>query len=152
MLLATETEFRKRTWVFLAALALLVATASAGRAAGLDADPAPTAAQIEALLQRALTGADNRTSLSDRRAYVPALYRNATVRRFVLRELDGALAPRWRAEIELDLEVGDPPNGVIGFQKQRRGLFRLVFERRNDRLKLLRFNPVGRAELLPANG
>ena len=148
MSLATETDSPKRILLILAVFALLLTTATAVRAAAPEAGQAPTAAQIEALLQRALTGTDNRTSLNDRRAYIPAIYHNATVRRFVLRELDGALAPRWRADIELRLEVGDPPSGVIGFQNRRQGIFRLVFERRNTRLELLRFNPVGRVQLL----
>ena len=132
-----------------AALLMLLATTANGAGASEKA-PAPTAAQIEALLLRALTGAANRQALSDRRAYVPSLYRNATLQRFELRELDGALAPRWRADVDLRFELGEPAPGIVGFQRHRRGLFRLVFERHGEQLKLLRFNPVGRVHLLPA--
>ena len=127
----------------LAGLILLLGTMVSP--ATFDKPAAPTAAQIETLLRAALT--------SDQ-LYVPSLYRRAEIKEFELRGLDGGLAPKWHAEVELKFEFDNPPNPSIkGFQRQRqrRAVYRLIILQSGESLNLLLFTPVGRVHRLPAD-
>ena len=125
----------------LAGLVLLLGTMVSP--AAFDKPAAPTAAQIETLL---------RTALTSDQLYVPSLYRRAEIKEFELRGLDGGLAPKWHAEVELKFEFDNPPNPSIkGFERQRRAVYRLIILQSGESLTLLRFTPVGRVHLLPAD-
>ena len=127
----------------LAGLILLLGTMVSP--ATFDKPAAPTAAQIETLL---------RTALTSDQLYVPSLYRRAEIKEFELRGLDGGLAPKWHAEVELKFEFDNPPNPSIkGFQRQRqrRAVYRLIILQSGESLNLLRFTPVGRVHRLPAD-
>lgn len=56
----------------------------------------------------------------------------------------------WVAEIELEVDYGLAPAGVIGFESVRRGQYRLVLSEANGEFVLHRFSPMGVVEYLPA--
>ena len=132
----TRRNWYRTTTLFVGlTLVLLSATFSAS---ALDRSTAPTAAQIETLLRTALTGDQ---------PYLPSMYRRAVLQEFELRMLDGVLAPRWLAEVELLFDFGPPAPAIIGFQQHRRAIYRLIIKQQGDRLQLLRFTPVGTIHL-----
>lgn len=58
---------------------------------------------------------------------------------------------QWVVEIELEADFGPAPAAVIGFERMRRGRYRLILARPDGQLKLRRFTPIAQIESLPAS-
>ena len=100
----------------------------------------PTAMQIEEVLQMAMV---------DEHPRMPTGFWTATLVEFKLRQLEQVKPFRWIVVTDLLFDFGPPPPAVIGFERRRRGQFRLVLEQENRRWKLKRFAPMGGIRQLP---
>ena len=58
---------------------------------------------------------------------------------------------QWVVEIEMEADFGLAPAAVIGFERIRRGRYRLILARSDGQLKLRRFTPIAQIESLPAS-
>ena len=121
------------------AATLLLLTITTVQAASHDPVP-PTATQIEKFLRKAMANEHPR---------MPTAFWTATLMNFELRRLERITQSRWIVVTELLFDFGPPPPAVLGFERQRRGHFRLVLDRENGRLKLNRFAPMGLLHPLP---
>lgn len=102
----------------------------------------PTAASIESLLRDMLVEDD---------LDMPSLMvlQDAMLLDFELVVLDQVSPPRWHAEIVLLFDFGPPPPSILGFERIRRGRYRLVLKQHGTDLGLSRFTPVARVHPLP---
>ena len=118
---------------------LLIANITTVQAASDDSEP-PTEMQIESFLRKALANEDSR---------VPPAYWSATLMDFELQKLEWITPSRWVVETELQFDFGPPPPTVLGFERLRRGRYRLILYRESGQLQLKRFSPMDGIRLLP---
>lgn len=131
-MMRTNSERPSHGWIAIV-LALVLLFASQGAEAMSQRSDAPNAAQIEALLQRAQAETHPR---------LPPSYWNAKLLDFDMRQLEAAAPSNWVAIVDLAFDFGPAPAGVIGFERQRGGEYRLVLSRKDGALGLKRFAPL----------
>ncbi len=102
----------------------------------------PTAPSIEKLLREWLADDDLDMPWLDS-------YKNADLLAFLLVDLHQVSSSRWHAETELLFDFGPPPPAIVGFEQIRLGRYRLMLNRQNQRMRLMRFSPVATVHLLP---
>ena len=129
----------------LTVLSLLLAFGLSLAASAFDRAGEPNAASIERLLREAQAG---------EAPGLPSLLslRDAAILDVELLELERIAPSRWVAEIVLLADYGPPPPSVLGFERLRRGRYRLLLEQDGAELGLLRISPMGRVHALPAAG
>ncbi len=115
------------------AAAVILLSITAGAQAMSQRSEVPTAAQIERFLRSAQQEAHPR---------LPPAYWNTKLLDFELRQLEATAPSNWIAVAKLSFDFGPPPVGVIGFERERGGEFRLVLERKAGEFGLKRFAPL----------
>lgn|GEM_PF-2190813 len=76
-------------------------------------------------------------------------FNGARVLDFELLTLQRIGPGRWRADLDLVLDFGPAPAAVVGYRRERRGLYRLDIRRDDDGFAVLRFNAAGSLQRLP---
>ena len=131
-MMAMKSEKPRMMWASLAiAAGFLLASHEAG--AMSQRSDAPTAIQIEALFHRAQVETHPR---------LPPSYWHAKLLDFDLRQLEASASSRWVAIVDLAFDFGPAPAGVIGFQRERGGEYRLELQREDGEIALRRFAPL----------
>ena len=73
---------------------------------------------------------------------MPPAFWSAKLLEFDLKSLDRAAPSNWVVITELAFDFGPAPSGVIGFERERGGPFRLVLGREDGELRLKRFTQM----------
>ena len=124
----------------LAAVAVQALWAYSVRAA--EPAAAPTEAEVATLVRETL--ADPSGEALNWRDF-----EGARVLDFELLGLQRIGPGRWRADVDMVLDFGPAPAAVLGYQRERRGLYRLDIRRDGDGFSVLRFNAAGSVQRLP---
>ena len=129
--------------IMLALVSLLILPGFSALEPASEASARPTEQSIEALL---------RDALAREEVALPSLlpFKSARMMEFGLVTLERVTSSRWHAETEMVFDFGPPPPAVLGFERLRRGQYRLVLERVGEVWRLKRFTPMGRVHPLPA--
>lgn len=114
-----------------------------GAAKASDAVAPPEAAQIEQLLRQALK--------ADAISRGPSLssFDNATLLDFELREVERIASDRVDAMVDLKLDFGPPPAGVLGYKRERSGSYELELQHDGEDWELQRLTPLADLQKMP---
>lgn len=125
------------------AVAVLALTA-AGSATASNVIGPPSGVEIEQLLRDTLADAD---------AGPPSMvgHRGALLLDFDMQMIERIAGNRWLVVAELDLYFQEQHRSVLGFERRRKGLYRMWVERDGETWRLSRFHPMGRVLPLPSD-
>jgi len=123
------------------AVAVLALTAAGGAAASNVIGP-PSGVEIEQLLRDTLADAGPPSMVG---------HRGALLLDFDMQTIDRIADNRWLVVAELDLYFQEQHRSVLGFERRRKGLYRMWVERDGETWRLSRFHPMGRVLPLPSD-
>jgi len=142
------SQVRKLTG-FVAALSLAALINTPSFAS--DGIEAPSAAQLERVLRKALTSDRQRPSLLGAPGSPPSyvIHRNGNLLSFELRDLTRLGKYYWRTKLTLKFGPRPPQSGIIVMESEPRGLYTMDVDKQSGEWRLRRFNRVAVMQLLP---
>lgn len=134
---------RRRRIAPLLAVILIAGLTFSGAVLASDAVAPPKAGQIEQLLRQALKSGEI--------SRLPSMlsYDDATLLEFSLEDMKRISPKRVDALVDMTLDFGPPPPGVLRYERQRRGRYELELHHGGDGWELQRVTPLADLRRMP---